>query len=68
MLKIGLIFKTFTNFTGKNSSNSRIKNAKFLWYCFHMNKSQLRGFKICISVHLKNEEVDNKARGESRTI
>ena len=27
-----------------------------------MNKSQLRGFEICISVHLKNEEVDNKAR------
>ena len=35
-----------------NSRTLRIKNAKFLGYCFDMNTNILRDFQICISVPL----------------
>ena len=36
-IQINLLFKKFTNFTGNNSRIFRIKNAKFLGYCFYIN-------------------------------
>ena len=50
MLKIGLLFKKFTNFTGNNSRIYRIKNTKFLGYFFHINTNIHEDFQICISV------------------
>ena len=35
MLKISLLFKKFTNFTGEGTL--RIKDSKFSGYCFDMN-------------------------------
>ena len=49
MLKISLLFKKFTNF----SRILRIKNVKFLGYCFCMNTNIWGDFQICISVPLK---------------
>ena len=37
MLKISLLFKKFTNFTGKQLENVGIRNAKFAGYYFYMN-------------------------------
>ena len=34
----------------------RIKNAKFLGYCFYMNTNIQRDFQICISIPLKDME------------
>ena len=39
MLKVSLTFKKFTNFKAKNSRILRIKNAKYLGYCFYMNRN-----------------------------
>ena len=39
MLKISLPFKKFTNFTGKQLANFKVKNAKLSGYCFKMNKN-----------------------------
>ena len=52
MLKISLLFKNFTNFTG-NSGILRIKNAKFSGCCFYMNTNMWGDFQISISVPLK---------------
>ena len=52
MLKITLLFKKFTNFTGNNSRILKIKNTKFSGYCFNMNTRIQRDFKICINVPL----------------
>ena len=53
MLKISLLSKKFTNFTGKNSRILRIKNAKFSGYHFYMNTNILGDFQICINEPLK---------------
>ena len=55
MLKISLLFKKFTNFTGKCANIYRIlriKNAKFPGYCFYINTNIYGDFQICISVPL----------------
>ena len=53
MLKISLLFKKNTDFTVNNSKILRVKNAKFLWYCFYVNFNIWGDFQICISVPLK---------------
>ena len=52
MLKISLLFKKFTKYTGSNLTILRIKNAKLSRYCFCMNTNIWRDFQICISVLL----------------
>ena len=52
MLKISLLFKKFTIFTGNNSIILRIKNAIFSEYCFYMNTNMQEDFQICISLYL----------------
>ena len=52
MLKISLLFKKFTKYTGSNLTILKIKNAKFSRYCFCMNTNIWRDFQICISVLL----------------
>ena len=54
MLKISLLFKKNTGFTGR-VNNSRFvmnKNAKLLGYCFYMNLNIWEYFQICIGVPL----------------
>ena len=58
MLKISLLFKKFTNFTGEGTL--RIKDSKFSGYCFDMNANILRDFQICISVPLKFRNIQSK--------
>ena len=53
MLKISLLFKESTNFTGKNSKVLKIKNAKLSEYYFYINLNVWGGFEICISVPLR---------------
>ena len=50
-LKISLLFKRFTNFTGRQF-DIKIKNAKFSGSCFYMNTNILGDFLISISVPL----------------
>ena len=45
MLKLSLLFKKFTNFTGKYLEN-------FSGYCFYMNTNIQEDLQICISVPL----------------
>ena len=52
MLKISLLCKKLTNFTGNNSRILRIKNAKFREYCFYMKTNIKEDFQICISAPL----------------
>ena len=52
MLKISLLIKTFKTSRANNSRISRIKNANFSGYCFHMNTDQWADFQICISALL----------------
>ena len=50
MLKICLLFKKKTNFTGvDNSRILTIKNAKFSGYNFYTNLNIYADFQICIS-------------------
>ena len=76
MLKICLLFKKLSNFTGiYNSRILRIKKAKLSGYCFNMNANKQGDFQICISVHLignraylfkgqKNFEYDQFSRSD----
>ena len=50
-LKISLLFKRFTNFTGRQF-DIKIKNAKFSGSCFYVNTNILGDFLISISVPL----------------
>ena len=52
MLKIGRLFKKFTNFTGKQLRIRRIKNSKSSEYCLYENTNIQGDFQICISVPL----------------
>ena len=60
MLKISLLFKKFTNFTGNNSRFLRIKNANFSRYCFYINTNIYWDFQICVSVLLRNKTWFNR--------
>ena len=60
ILKISLLFKKFTNFTGNNSRFLRIKNANFSRYGFYMNTNIYWDFQICISAPLRNKTWFNR--------
>ena len=50
ILKISLLFKKNSNFTGKYLQVTRINDAKFLGYFFYMNLNIQWNFQICTSV------------------
>ena len=52
MLKISLLLKKLTNFTGKLREKSRCKYAKFSGYWFYMNTTLEGDFQICVCVPL----------------
>ena len=52
MLKISLLFKKFTNFTGKYLQNCFDLECEISRYCFCMNTNIQGDFQICISVLL----------------
>ena len=52
-LKIAYFLRNLQTSRGNNSRILRIKNAKFLRYCFYINKNTKGDFQICISVPLK---------------
>ena len=50
MLKIGLLFKKFTNFTVNNSKIVGINNVKILGYYFYMKTNIKEDFQTCICI------------------
>ena len=52
MSKISLVFKKLQTSWANNSAILKIKNAKFLWYCFCKNTNIQGDFQICISAPL----------------
>ena len=52
MLKISLFLRNFQTSWANKSRILSIKNAKFSWYCFYMNRNIQGDFQICISAPL----------------